>query len=161
MAVPGFLLNKYAPLALPQILIDMPQDYMKLLPQFTGEDNSAAQKYIEDFCSFVENFNVEHLDVVLRLFFQLLDGEARKWFKTLYDHTITTWEEMENSFTQKWGEKRYHGYILTDFNALKKKHNEDVTEFVKRFNKLYNNLPADMEPPQKTTKVVFVGAFES
>ena len=76
------------------------------------------------------------MDVVLRLLVQSLDGEARKWFKTLADNAVTTWEEMENSFTQKWGEKRDHGYIFTKFNALKKKHNEDVTKFIRKFNKL-------------------------
>ena len=63
--------------------------------------------------------NVEHLDVVLRLFVQSLDGEAWKWFKSLANHTVKTWEEMENFFTLKWGEKRDHGYVLTEFNALK------------------------------------------
>ena len=54
---------------------------------------------------------------------------------------------MENLFTLKWGEKRDHGYVLTEFNALKKRHNEDVTEFIKRFNKLHYNLLAKIEPP--------------
>ena len=94
MAVPSFLVNKYAPLALPQILNDMPHDYMKLLPQFTGEESSFAQNHLEDFCAFIENFNVEQLDVVLRLFVQYLDGEARKWFNTLGNRSITNWEEM-------------------------------------------------------------------
>ena len=76
MAIHGFLLNKYAPLSLPQILSDMPQDYMKLLPRITGEDSSAAQKHLEDLCAFAKNFNVDHLDLVLRLFVQSLDGEA-------------------------------------------------------------------------------------
>ena len=67
---------------------------------------------------------------------------------------------MENYFTQKWGEKRDHRYILTKLNAMKKKHNEDVPEFIKRFNKLYNNLPAKIKPPQATSKVVFVWEFE-
>lgn len=51
---------------------------MKLLPRFTGEDNSATQKHLEDLCAFVENFNVEHLDVVLWIFVQYLDGGAQK-----------------------------------------------------------------------------------
>ena len=89
-----------------------------------------------------------------------MDGEAQKWFKSLADNTIHTWEEMENFFTLKWGEKRDHGYVLTEFNALKKRHNEDVTEFIKRFNKLYNNLPAEIKPPQPAAKVVFAGAFK-
>ena len=45
MAVPGFLLNKYATLALPQVLNDMPQDYLKLLPRFTMEDSISAQRH--------------------------------------------------------------------------------------------------------------------
>ena len=72
--------------------------------------------------------DVEHLDVVLRIFVQSFDGEGQKWFKYLFDNTITIWEEMENFFTLKWGEKRDHGYVLTEFNALKKRHNEDVIE---------------------------------
>ena len=77
---------------------------------------------------------------MLRLFVQSLDGESWKWFKSLADHTIHTWEEMENLFTMKWGEKWDHGYVLKKFNVLKKRLNEDVIEFIKRFNKLYNNL---------------------
>ena len=132
--VPGFLLNKYAPLALPQVLNDMPQDYLKILPRFNGENEIETQKYLEVFCSFGEKFNVEHLDTVLRLFFQSLDGEARKWFKTLGDHSSTTWEGMEDTFLRKWGEKKDHGHCLTEFNTLKKGHNEEVSEFSKRFN---------------------------
>ena len=104
--------------------------------------------------------NVEHLDVVLRLFFQSLDGEAQKWFKSLVDNTVTTWEEMENLFTLNWGEKRDYGYVLTEFNALKKRHNEDVTKFIKRFNKIYTSLLAEKKPPQAAATVVFVGAFK-
>ena len=42
MVVPSFLLNKYAPLALPQVLNDMPQDYIKLLPQSTREYSTST-----------------------------------------------------------------------------------------------------------------------
>lgn len=34
-------------------------------------------------------------------------------------------------------------------------------EFIKRFNKLYNNLPKEIKHPQATAKVVFAGAFKS
>ena len=42
MVVLGFLLKKYAPLALPPVLNDIPQDYLKLPPQFTREDSTSA-----------------------------------------------------------------------------------------------------------------------
>ena len=47
--VPAFLMNKYAPLALPQVLNDMPQDYLKILPRFNGENEIYAQKHLETF----------------------------------------------------------------------------------------------------------------
>ena len=106
MVVLGFLLNKYDPLDLPQPLSAMPYDYLKIFPRSNGEDENTAQRHIETFCAFAENLNVEQLDVVMRFFVQCLDGEARKWFKDLPNSSITTWEELENFFTQKWGEKR-------------------------------------------------------
>jgi len=56
---------------------------------------------------------MDHIDVVMRLFVQYLDGEARKWFKSLPNASFPTWEELENSFTQKWDEKINHEYLLT------------------------------------------------
>ena len=47
-----------------------------------------------------------------------------------------------------------------EFNALKKRQNEDVREFIKRFNKLYNNLLAEIKPPQEVAKVVYARDFE-
>ena len=99
--------------------------------------------------------------MVFRLFVQSLDGEARKWFKTLAGHSISTWDNMEDTFLRKWGEKKDHGQCLTEFNTLKKRHNEGVSEFVKRFNKLYLSLPVDMKPHQIAAKVVFIAAFDS
>ena len=113
------------------------------------------------FCNFAENLNVEHLDVVLRLFVQSLDGEARKWFKGLPNNSIPTWEEMECQFNQRWGEKQDHGYSLIEFNAIKKNSDESVVELIRRFNKIYNILPMEIKPPPTGEKISFVGEFES
>ena len=113
------------------------------------------------FFTFAGNLNVEHLGVVMRLFVQSLDGEAKKWFKGLLDNSINTWEGMENRFTQRWGEKRDHGYSLTECNAIKIKSDENISDFIKIFNNLYNNFPVEMKPPPPFgAKVVFAGDFE-
>jgi len=91
----------------------MSQEYLKILPLFTGEDEQTARNHVSVFFNFAKNKNVEHVDVVLRLFVQSLDGEARKWFKGLPNNSIHSWEEMDHLFIQKWGEKRDHGYSLT------------------------------------------------
>ena len=68
---------------------------------------------------------------------------------------------MEDTFLIKWGEKKDHGHCLTKFNTLKKRHNEGVSEFIKRFNKLYMSLPVDMKPHQTTARVFFLAGFDS
>jgi len=73
------------------------------------------------FYALVENLNVEHIDMVMRLFVQSLDGEERKWFKPLPGNSISTWEELENDFMHKWGDKKDHGYFLIEFNVANKK----------------------------------------
>lgn len=120
-----------------------------------GEDEILAQKQIETLFAFAENMNVEHVDVVLRLFVQSLDKEAQKWFKNLLDASINNQQGMENSFMQKWGKRRDHGYILTKLYAIHKKHNEYAIEFIRRFNKLDNSLPAEIKPPKTISKAVF------
>lgn len=88
----GFLLNKYAPLNLPYPLSVIPQDYLKNMPRFNGEDDNMAQRHIETFSAFAKNLNMEQLDVVIRIFVQSLDGEARNYFKALPNASITTLE---------------------------------------------------------------------
>ena len=89
-----------------------------------------------------------------------MDGEARKWFKGLPNNTIPSWEEMECLFIQRWGETRDHGYSLTEFNAIKKNFDETVAEFIRRFNKLYNSLLAEIKPPPAGAKITFARDFE-
>jgi len=130
---------------------------LKILPCFIGEDEQTTENHVSIFCNFAENLNVEHLDAVLRLFVQSLDGEARKWFKGLPNNSTTTCKEMEHLFTQRWREKRDHGYSLKKFNAIKKKFDESVAKLIRRFNKLYNSLPVENKPPPAGEKIIFPG----
>ena len=50
---------------------------------------------------------------------------------------------------------------MTQFNASKKKPDENMSDFIKRFNKLYNSSPTEVKPPPIGARVVFDGAFVS
>lgn len=98
MAVPAFVMNRNAPFQLPQSFNQMPHVYHKIIPRFTGEYEQTAEDHVSIFCNFADSLNVEHLDVILSLFVQSLDGETRKWFKGLPNNFIPSWEEMERLF---------------------------------------------------------------
>jgi hypothetical protein len=74
--------------------------------------------------------------------------------------TLGSYQALENAFIRQWGERKDHLYYLTEFGALKKKGSESVLEFIQRFNKLYNKIPAEVKPSQPATKVTFAGAFD-
>ena len=58
------------------------------------------------------------------------------------------------------GEKRDLLYYLTDLASLKKRNEENVVDFNKRFEKPYNEIPQNIKPSQAAAKVTFAGAFE-
>jgi hypothetical protein len=103
---------------------------------------------------------LEYEDVYMRIFVQTFEGEVRTWFKGFPPNSINSWDDLETAFLRQWGEKKDHLYFLTEFGNLKKKQNESVSDFIKRFNKLYNKIPADVKPSQPTTKVTFAGSFD-
>jgi hypothetical protein len=59
---------RYTPLVLPVPLHDLPKNYMKNLPKFTGEGDLTAAKNINFFDQFTDVLGLEHEDVYSRLF---------------------------------------------------------------------------------------------
>jgi hypothetical protein len=151
---------RYAPLVLPVPLHDLPKNYMKNLPKFTGEGDLTATEHINFFDQFADILGLEHEDVYSRLLVQTFEGQVRTWFRGLSADSIGSYDELESAFLRQWGERKDHLYYLTEFGALRKKNSETVLEFTQRFNKLYNKIPAEVKPSQPATKVTFVGAFE-
>jgi hypothetical protein len=151
---------RYAPLILPIPLHDLPENYMKSLPKFTGEGDLTAQEHINFFDQFADTLGIEHEDVYSRLLVQTFEGQVRTWFRSLPAGSLRSYEELESAFIRQWGERKDHLYYLTEFGALKKKNSESVLEFTQRFNKLYNKIPAEVKPSQPATKVTFASAFD-
>jgi hypothetical protein len=151
---------RYAPLVLPVPLHDLPENYMKSLPKFTGEGDLTAQEHINFFDQFADILGIEHEDVYSRLLVQTFEGQVRTWFRALAAGSVRSYEELENAFIRQWGERRDHLYYLTEFGALRKKSSESVLEFTQRFNKLYNKIPVEVKPSQPAAKVTFAGAFD-
>jgi hypothetical protein len=151
---------RYAPLVLPVPLHDLPENYMKNLPKFTGEGDLTATEHINFFDQFTDILGLEHEDIYSRLLVQTFEGQVRTWFRGLSTGSIGSYDELESAFLRQWGERKDHLYYLTEFGALRKKNSETVLEFTQRFNKLYNKIPAEVKPSQPAAKVTFVGAFE-
>jgi hypothetical protein len=58
-------------------------DYLKYMPKFIGEEDIIVEEHLVAFYSYADNLNIDNEDVWMRVFVQILDGEARKWFRGL------------------------------------------------------------------------------
>jgi hypothetical protein len=115
------VVSRYAPLILPVPLHDLPKNYMKSLPKFTGEGDLTAQEHINLFDQFSYILGIEHEDVYSRLLIQTLEGQLRTWFRALAVGSLRSYKELENSFIRQWEERRDHLYYLTEFEPLERK----------------------------------------
>jgi hypothetical protein len=155
------LLLRYAPLILPQPLNPLPAgDYLKYMPKFSGEGDVTAEEHLAAFYSYADNLNIENEDVWMRVFIQSLDGEVRKWFRGLAPGSIAGIEALDNVFLRQWGDRKDYIYYMTEFGSLKKQEGESVSDFSKRFNKMYNKIPAEIKPSEASAQISYASAFD-
>jgi hypothetical protein len=105
---------RYAPLILPPILHDLPENYMKNLPKFTGEGDLTTTEHITFFDQFADILGIEHEDVYSRILVKFFEGQVRIWFRGLPIGSLPSYDDLENSFLRQWGEKKDHLYYLTN-----------------------------------------------
>jgi hypothetical protein len=67
---------RYTPLVLPIPLHDLPENYIKNLPKFTGEGDLTATEHINFFDQFADTLVLEHEDVYSRIFVQTFEGQV-------------------------------------------------------------------------------------
>jgi hypothetical protein len=77
---------RYAPLVLPVPLHDLPENYIKNLPKFTGEGDLTATEHINFFDQFVDILGIEHEDVYSRLLVQTFEGQVELGFGAYLQH---------------------------------------------------------------------------
>ena len=91
---------------------------------------------------------------------QSLDGQASKWFKELPVGSIAGIESLYDIFLKHWGERRDHLYYITEFSNLRRENGESVSNFTKRFNKMFSKIPAEINPTDTSSKITYANAFD-
>jgi hypothetical protein len=69
--------TRYAPLVLLVPLHDLPENYIKNLPKFTGEGDVTTTEHIHFFDQFANILGLKHEDVYLRIFVQTFEGQVQ------------------------------------------------------------------------------------
>jgi hypothetical protein len=134
--------------------------YLKQLPKFTSEGDIVAEEHLEAFYSFTDDHVIMHAEVWMRISIHSLEGEARKWFRALPPRSIDGIEALDNAFLRQWGDKKDFMYYMTEFGSLKRKEGDSISDFSKRFNKMYNKIPTEIKPLEASAKITYASTFD-
>jgi len=153
---------RYGPLVLPTPLSSMPTgEYQNYMPKFTGIEGIIAEEHLELFYIYANNSDISEVDVSVRVFVQSLDGEARKWFRELTPRSIVDVEALDDDFLKHWGDKKYLLYYHIEFVNLKRENVESLSDFNKRFNRMYNKILAKVKPTTTFGKLNYANSFDA
>ena len=99
------------------------------------------------FSNWINLEEIDNEDIKVRLFAQSLAGEVRELFTDLLDNSIMNYQAFEDSFKNKWEEKKNPMNCLSQFHSMKRRVSESFQEFSGRFLKVYNDIPAQFKDP--------------
>jgi hypothetical protein len=60
-----------------------------------------------------------------------------------------------------WGDRRDFLYYIIEFGNLKKENGESVSDFTKRFNKVYTKIHAEVKPTETSAQITYANSFDS
>jgi hypothetical protein len=89
-------------------------------------------------------------DLVMKLFCATLHGEARRWYDNLPPAYITSMDQFEEIFLERWGVKfEYIQSLLKGLEYIKQTKDETVRVLGFRFQRLLYHIPKRHRPEEK------------
>ena len=75
--------------AVPRVQHQLPKHLDKILPKLNPDNKEPAENHIDKFILVVQTMNVQHEDVLCRLFPLKFEGKAPTWYFYLVQGSIT------------------------------------------------------------------------
>ena len=85
--------------------------------------------------------DVQHEDVVFRLFPYTFLGQASTWFFSLAAGSIASWQQFETSFLSQFGDDITSRVLFLELSRLAFDKSDKVKDFNQRFINLLNHIP--------------------
>jgi hypothetical protein len=137
----------------------LPKHPEKWLPKFDPDSKQIVEDHIKKFVLAIRLRNVEHEDVVCRLFPYTFEGNASTWYFTQQPHTIVSWEKFESCFLEKFGDGKPPKVLVMDLSNLKMNAKKKVKDFNQIFLTLKNRIPVDLMPVESLVIAYYTKAL--
>jgi hypothetical protein len=84
---------------------DIPKSVIDKLHIFQGNNAMLAGDHWNPFMTMMKRTNVQHQDMLMKLFILSLEEDVVDWFTSLLDNNINTFSQLESIFIETWEEK--------------------------------------------------------
>ncbi|KAK1614458.1 hypothetical protein QYE76_019975 [Lolium multiflorum] len=126
-------------------LVPFPSNYRQ--PQFSKFNGSGSpHEHIAHFLAACQD-TAHNGALLLRQFVQTLSGPAFTWYSKLAPSSIKTWEQMQNSFLERfYSTQRTVG--ITELTQTEQGMNEKAADFINRWRNLSLHCPQPITEPE-------------
>ena len=128
-------------IAIPGPTHPFPKHSKKFLPKYEPDDGVLPEYHIKQFMNALNLMNVEHENVVCRLFLHTLEGKATKWFFNRAPGSISSWQKIEEAFMAQFSDEETPVILFLELLGIRMDENEKVKDFNQRFITLLNRIP--------------------
>jgi hypothetical protein len=131
----------------------------KLLPKFDPETFGFLEDHIKKFILAIILINVQHEDVVCRIFPYTFENSASTWYFNLPVESITSWTKFKKDFLEKFVEQTTTGALIVELFAATMIPTEKVKYFNQQFTNILNKFQPDGKPTQELQIEVYANAL--
>jgi hypothetical protein len=106
-------------MVVPRLQHPLSKHQEKWLPKFDPDSKQSAEDHIIFFMLAIRLGNVEHEDVVCKLFHYTFEGNASTWYFAQQPQIIVSWEKFETYFLENFGDDKYPEVLVIELSSLK------------------------------------------
>ena len=130
----------------------LPKHPKMILPKFDLDNDVSPEDHIKQFMLSLRLLDVQHEDVVCRLFPYTFVGQASVWFFSLAVGSIASWQQFETDFLSQFGDDTTLGVLVLELSRMIFDKKDKVKDFNQIFINLFNHIP---KKPAESIEVEF------
>jgi len=124
------------------------------------EKNCPTEEHLEAIGVAMEDNDIEHGDVPMKLLTMSLDEDPKKWYKVFPDNHLASYEVFAKLFKGRWTTNKDSGMLLMQLNQIKRKEKETMKDFDTIFDNLHSQIPKDLCPLEAVVLLLYLNSFE-
>ena len=107
----------------------LPKHPKKLLPKFDPDNDITPEDHIKQFILSLILLDVQHEDVVYRLFPYTFVGQAPTWFISLAPGSIASWQQFETAFISQFGDDKTSRMMVLELSRMRCDKKDRIKDF--------------------------------